>query len=66
MILRGLADVPSNLKSVQHQIDEIRSLIADAEQTLAQANYALSTLLERLGDEEEPEEPRWSRPRGPV
>jgi hypothetical protein len=57
--------VPSNLKSVQQQIDEIRSLISDAQQTLAQANYALSTLLERL-DEEEPEEPRWARPRGPV
>jgi outer membrane protein TolC len=56
--------VPSNLKSVQQQIDEIRSLISDAQQTLAQANYALSTLLERL-DEEDPEEPRWSRPRGP-
>ena len=57
--------MPSNLKSVQQQIDEIRSLISDAQQTLAQANYALSTLLERL-DEEDPEEPRWSRPRGPV
>ena len=57
--------MPSNLKSVQQQIDEIRSLISDAQQTLAQANYALSTLLEWL-DEEEPEEPRWARPRGPV
>ena len=57
--------MPSNLKSVQQQIDEIRSLISDAQQTLAQANYALSTLLERL-DEEEPEEPRWARPRWPV
>jgi uncharacterized protein YaaN involved in tellurite resistance len=57
--------VPSNLKSVQQQIDEIRSLISDAQQTLAQANYALSTLLERL-EEEDPEGPRWSRPRGPV
>ena len=57
--------MPSNLKSVQQQIDEIRSLISEAQQTLAQANYALSTLLERLEDED-PEEPRWSRPRGPV
>ena len=44
--------MPSNLKSVQQQIDEIRSLISDAQQTLAQANYALSTLLERLEDED--------------
>jgi hypothetical protein len=58
--------VTSNLKSVQQQIDEIRSLISDAQQTLAQANYALSTLLERLDDEAGPEEPRWARPRGPV
>jgi uncharacterized coiled-coil protein SlyX len=57
--------VPSNLKSVQQQIDEIRSLISEAQQTLAQANYALSTLLERL-DEEEPEEPLWARPRPPA
>ena len=63
--LGGFAAVSSNLKSVQQQIDEIRSLISEAQQTLAQANYALSTLLERL-DEQEPEEPRWARPRGPV
>ena len=54
-----------NLKSIQQQIEEIHSLIADAQQTLAQANYALDTLLERL-EEENPEEPRWARPRGPV
>jgi hypothetical protein len=58
--------VTETLKSVQQQVDEIRSLISDAEQTLAQANYALSTLLERLHDEDGPEAPRWARPRGPV
>ena len=55
----------SKLKSVQQQVEEIRSLIAEANQTLAQANYALSTLLDRLEDEES-DERRWARPRGPV
>ena len=55
----------SNLKSVQQQVEEIRSLIADANQTLAQASYALSTLLDRLEDEES-DARRWARPRGPV
>lgn len=57
--------MPGNLKSIEQQIAEIRSLISEAQQTLAQANYALTTLLERL-DAEDPEEPRWARPRGPL
>jgi phage shock protein A len=57
--------VSGNLKSLQQQVEEIQSLIAEANQTLAQATYALNTLLDRL-EEEDSDERRWARPRGPV
>jgi hypothetical protein len=39
-----------NRKSVQDQVTEIQSLIADASETLRQANWALETLVVRLGE----------------
>jgi hypothetical protein len=41
-------------KSVEDQVREIQKLIADAKDTLAQAEWALETLIARL----EREEPR--------
>ena len=64
-VLESLTAVPGNMKSVQQQVEEIQSLIAEATQTLSQANYALNTLLDRL-EQEDSDEPRWARPRGPV
>jgi hypothetical protein len=40
----------SSRKSVQDQVTEIQSLIADASETLRQANWALETLVVRLGE----------------
>jgi hypothetical protein len=43
-------------KSLQDQVREIQRLIADADETLAQAKWALETLVFRLAqDEREPE-----------
>lgn len=39
-----------DIKSLQHQADEIRQLISDASETLRQANYAMETLAARLTD----------------
>jgi hypothetical protein len=43
----------SGSKSVQQQVREIRKLIEDAEETLAQAKWALETLVFRLAQEDE-------------
>jgi hypothetical protein len=40
-------------KSLEQQVREIRKLIADAEETLAQAKWALETLEFRLAHEDE-------------
>ena len=40
-------------KSVQDQVTEIQKLVADASDTLRQANWALETLLARLSEETE-------------
>ena len=46
----------SGSKSYQDQIREIQSLIATAEETLAQAKWALETLVFRLAqDEDDPD-----------
>lgn len=42
----------SNLKSMAEQVEEIRSLITNAQETLDQATYALNTLIDRLEREE--------------
>ena len=42
----------SGSKSVQQQVREIQKLISDAEETLAQAKWALETLFFRLDQEE--------------
>ncbi len=39
-------------KSLQDQVREIQKLIADADETLAQARWALETLIFRLAQEE--------------
>ena len=43
----------SGSKSVQQQVREIQKLIEDAEETLAQAKWALETLVFRLAQEDE-------------
>jgi hypothetical protein len=43
----------SGSKSLQDQIREIQQLITDAEETLAQAKWALETLVYRLAEEDE-------------
>jgi hypothetical protein len=43
---------PSNSKSLQDQIREIQKLIEDADENLAQAKWALETLIFRLGRED--------------
>jgi hypothetical protein len=43
----------SGSKSLQQQVREIQKLIADAEDTLAQAKWALETLVFRLAQEDE-------------
>jgi hypothetical protein len=43
----------SSGKDVQDQIREIQKLISDAEETLAQAKWALETLVFRLAQEDE-------------
>jgi hypothetical protein len=43
----------STSKSLQDQIREIQRLIEDADETLAQAKWALQTLLFRLEQEEQ-------------
>jgi hypothetical protein len=45
--------VPAS-KSLQDQVREIHKLIADAEETLAQAKWALETLTYRLAQDDEP------------
>jgi hypothetical protein len=45
--------VVSGSKSLQQQVREIQKLIADAEDTLAQAKWALETLVFRLAQEED-------------
>ena len=44
-------------KSLQEQVREIQKLIEDADETLAQAKWALETLIFRLNQEEESGEP---------
>ena len=46
----------SGSKSLQEQIREIQKLISDAEETLAQAKWALDTLVFRLAQEDEDED----------
>ena len=41
----------SGSKSLQQQVREIQKLISDAEETLAQAKWALETLMFRLAQE---------------
>ena len=43
----------SSSKSVQQQVREIQKLISDAEETLAQAKWALETLVFRLAQDDE-------------
>jgi len=45
----------SRSKSLQQQVQEIQKLISDAEETLAQAKWALETLVFRLAQEDEDE-----------
>jgi hypothetical protein len=45
--------VVSGSKSIQQQVREIQKLISDAEATLAQAKWALETLVYRLAQDEE-------------
>ena len=42
-------------KSLQDQVREIQKLIADANETLSQAQRALETLMDRLDQEHPPE-----------
>ncbi|HWK27508.1 MAG TPA: hypothetical protein VNS09_13150 [Solirubrobacter sp.] len=43
----------SQTKSAREQVREIRKLLADAEETLAQARWALETLEARLDEDED-------------
>jgi hypothetical protein len=43
----------SSSKSLQQQVREIQKLISDAEETLAQAKWALETLVFRLAQDDE-------------
>ena len=43
----------SGSKSLQQQVREIQKLIADAEETLAQAKWALETLVFRLAQDDD-------------
>jgi hypothetical protein len=43
---------PSNSKSLQDQVREIQKLIEDADESLAQAKWALETLIFRIGRED--------------
>jgi hypothetical protein len=43
---------PSNSKSLQDQIREIQKLLEDADESLAQAKWALETLIFRIGRED--------------
>ncbi len=43
----------SGSKSLQQQVREIQKLISDAEETLAQAKWAMETLIFRLAQEDE-------------
>ena len=43
----------SGSKSLQQQVREIQKLISDADETLAQARWALETLIFRLAQEDE-------------
>jgi hypothetical protein len=45
----------SGSKSLQQQVREIQKLISDADETLAQARWALETLVFRLDQEDEEE-----------
>jgi hypothetical protein len=45
--------VVSGRKSLQQQVREIQKLISDAEDTLAQAKWALETLAYRVAQENE-------------
>ena len=47
----------SSSKSLQQQVREIQKLIADAEERLAQARWALETLVYRLAQEDDDDEP---------
>jgi hypothetical protein len=49
--------VVSGSKSPQQQVREIQKLISDAEDTLAQAKWALETLVFRLAQEDEDASP---------
>ena len=50
---RGAGSVRSMEKSVEDQVREIQKLISDAEDTLAQAKWALETLAVRLAQEDD-------------
>jgi hypothetical protein len=52
----------SSAKSLQDQVREIQKLIEDADETLAQAKWALETLIFRLGREELGAAPERDRP----
>jgi hypothetical protein len=43
----------SSSKGIQDQVREIQKLISDAEETLAQAKWALETLVFRLAQEDD-------------
>ena len=43
----------SRSKSIQEQVREIQKLITDAKETLAQAKWALETLVFRLAQDDE-------------
>jgi hypothetical protein len=43
----------SSSKSLQEQVREIQKLLADAQETLDQARWALETLVFRLAQEDE-------------
>jgi hypothetical protein len=45
--------VVSGSKSLQQQVREIQKLISDAEDTLAQAKWALETLVFRLAQDDD-------------
>jgi hypothetical protein len=45
----------SRSKSLQQQVQEIQKLISDAEETLAQAKWALETLVFRIAQDDEDE-----------
>ena len=47
--------MPASNKSLQDQVREIQKLVADANETLRQAQRALETLMDRVDQEHPPE-----------